>query len=131
MDDFTDHLRWLFDNVPDPEGRRITTERLVELISEVQPEVRISVSYANALRRGAKSNPSSLVVGAIAQAFGVPTAFFFDSALRKAIQDGVHGLTEARDSAILRLQGRIEALTDAQLMQLISLVDSFTKPEGR
>lgn len=131
MDDFNEHLKWLFEHVPDPQGRRITTERLVELVNDGDSGVSMSVSYANALRRGAKSNPSSAVIDAIAQAFGVPVAFFFDRALRKAIQDGVQGLTNARDTAIRHLQERIGALTDEQLMQLISLVDSFTKPSGR
>lgn len=56
-EDFTQNLRWLFEHVPGPDGSRVTTERLVELVNEQDPHVRMSVSYANALRRGAKSNP--------------------------------------------------------------------------
>lgn len=125
-EDFTENLRWLFEHVPGPDGQRITTERLVELVRQQDPDVRMSISYAAALRRGAKANPSASVVDAVARAFAVPTAFFFDADLRGAIQRGVLGLTDARDQAVLRLQRRIETLNEEQLMQLMALIDTFT-----
>ena len=132
MDDFTEQLKWLFENVPAPDGRRITTERLVTLIAEHEPSVRMSVSYAGALRQGAKTNPSASVIDAIARAFGIPAAYFFDPALRGAIQDGVRGLTSIRrDAVIKRLCEQIPALTDEQLMRLVALVDGFTPPTDR
>lgn len=128
-EDFTQNLRWLFEHVPGPDGSRVTTERLVELVNEQDPHVRMSVSYANALRRGAKSNPSATVVDAISRVFAVPVGYFFDEPLRRAIQDGVLGLADARDQAVGQLQERLATLTPDQLLQVLALVESFTTQE--
>lgn len=125
-DDFTENLRWLFDHVPGPDGRRITTERLVAMVNELDPTVGMSTSYGHQLRRGAKANPSATIAAAIARAFGMPAAYFLDDAVRSTIQTGVANLHVAKSDAIAQIQNQLESLTPAQLAQLLSLVDAFT-----
>lgn len=127
-DDFTAHLRWLFDHAPGPDGERVTTEGLVALINGAG-QVHVSTSYANQLRRGAKSNPSVAVLEAIAKAFAVPVAFFFDDEVRGLIQVGVTNLEFARDSAIEEIQASLESLTADQLARLLAIISTFT-PSG-
>lgn len=96
---FTVKLRWAFENIPGPDGRRLTTERFVALIPRqsvpgVEP---ISVSYGNQLRSGARARPSAALLTAISRVFALPTDFWWDLQVEQAIRDGVARLADAED----------------------------------
>ncbi|WP_460467436.1 hypothetical protein [Calidifontibacter terrae] len=127
--DFTTELRWCLATIPDANNRRMTTERMVALVNEAAAaagdETRLSVSYANQLRQGLRSNPSGALVAAIARAFAIPVGFFFDDQLNAAIKAGAGRGIDAREAVVSDVQDRIRHLTPEQLATVVSLLDGF------
>lgn len=73
-------LDHLFESVrPDgARGRRYTNDEVAAAIRDSTPGIRVSGAYLSALRTGAKKNPSTELLCALARFFGVSASYFLD-----------------------------------------------------
>jgi hypothetical protein len=74
---FGERLEYLFRTVH-PEGRRPFSLEEVASGIVAQGNEPVSAAYIWALRKGQRDNPTVKTVEALAQFFGVPTAYFFE-----------------------------------------------------
>lgn len=73
-------LEVLFDTVRvvGEKGRRYTNEEVAAAIRRSDPSIRVGGAYLSALRTGAKKNPSTELLRALARFFGVSVSYFVD-----------------------------------------------------
>ena len=122
--DFTTNLRWLFANVPGPDGALLTTEQFVRLVPEQGLDVKISMGYASQLRRGSRARPTGDLLEAISRVFAVPSTFFFDARTNEAVRSGVTHLEEARREAFHSFAASLDSLTPDQLKRIQAILSS-------
>src|SRR3954464_13774078 len=72
-------LEHLFAVVPRPDGGRYTNETAAQALAEAG--VRVSSVHLSPLRSGRRHNPSARLLAGLAELFGVPIGYFFDSAV--------------------------------------------------
>ena len=130
----TEKVNWLIDQAH-PGGRRpYTNAEVAELITRTTGE---SVSHSTIwkLRNGQTQDPHKRLIEAMARAFGVPPAFFFDNYDPRAaglLREQVEMLALVRDSGITTVQLRaIAGLPDDARQAVVNLIEATARAESR
>ncbi|KWT61885.1 hypothetical protein ADL21_11435 [Streptomyces albus subsp. albus] len=122
-------LNKLFADIrPDgPNGRCYTNDEVAAALRAAHAGLRVTGGYLSALRTGAKANPSTGLVTALAHFFGVPPAYFFDDATA-AQTDAEIALAQAvHRHGVRQLALRANQLTPEGLAAVTEVVDQLLR----
>jgi len=128
-----ERLQWLFDNVH-PAGRGpYTPAEVAQGIKEAAGEggTTLGSSTISALKSGARDNPSSETLKALAGFFGVkPSYFLDDDAAAEHTQAKIEALSSMIDNNVLSVALRAKGLSPDSLRMIATVLDNARRLEG-
>ena len=113
-----------------PRGADEATYREVAAAIATQGGPTISPSYIWQLRTGVKDNPTLKHLQALAQYFGVETAYFFDDVAAERIDAELALLTAMRDAGVRSVALRAAGLSPESLGLVRDVIDGARRLEG-
>ncbi len=119
----------LFTTVTPRGGGEYTFEEVAEAIRDKGGPT-ISATYLWQLRKGLRDNPTKRHLEALAGFFGVPPAYFFDSAEAERIDAELALLTALRDGPVRQIAMRANGLSTKSLEAIADMVDRVRELEG-
>jgi transcriptional regulator with XRE-family HTH domain len=119
----------LFSTVAPRGGGEYTHEEVAEAI-RAKGGPTISATYLWQLRKGLRDNPTKRHLEALAAFFGVPPAYFFDSAEAERIDAELALLTALRDGPVRQIAMRANGLSTKSLEAIADMVDRVRELEG-
>lgn len=119
----------LFTTVTPRGGGEYTFEEVAEAI-RAKGGPTISATYLWQLRKGLRDNPTKRHLEALAGFFGVPPAYFFDSAEAQRIDAELALLTALRDGPVRQIAMRANGLSTKSLEAIADMVDRVRELEG-
>ena len=122
-------LNHLFSVVRPADGDEYTFDEVAESI-RAQGGPTISATYLWQLRKGLRDNPTKRHLEALAAFFGVPPAYFFDSAEAERIDAELALLTALRDGPVRQIAMRANGLSAKSLEAIADMVDRVRELEG-
>jgi transcriptional regulator with XRE-family HTH domain len=124
-----DKLNHLFATVPGP-GRNglYSNDTAARALSE--RGITVSGVHLSHLRSGRRDNPSARLLAAIADLFGVPIGYFFDSDLEERITAELSALTAMKDARAKALMLRAHGLSPESMEHLEVILDRIRRIEG-
>jgi transcriptional regulator with XRE-family HTH domain len=122
-------LNRLFRTVAPRGGGEYTFEEVAEAI-RAKGGPTISATYLWQLRKGVRDNPTKRHLEALAGFFGVPPAYFFDSAETERINAELDLLTALRDAPVRQIAMRANGLSTKSLQAIAEMVDRVRELEG-
>ncbi|MFD5553793.1 transcriptional regulator [Streptomyces sp. NPDC127068] len=142
MGDFQSRLNHLFETKPNPKtGKRFTNVEVAELTAGWAAESgdsggSISASLIQKLRSGAKGNPTTSTVKALAAVFKVRASYFIDDEEPAAPTECGSGVTRrdleqlVKDQAVRNLALRADGLSQETLSTLAGFIERARSLEG-
>lgn len=126
--DLADRLNHLFSTVPRPDRRGYwTNEQAAAALAQLGTSM--SDGYISQLRNGKKNNPSARNLAAIAELFGVPMEYFFNSETAAKIDADLRLLSAVRDVGVQGVALRASGLSAESLASLEGIIDQVRKLE--
>lgn len=127
--DLADKLNRLFETVPGP-GRNglYSNDTAAKALGE--RGITVSGVHISHLRSGRRNNPSARLLAALADLFGVPIGYFFDSELEQRIADELDALTAFKDARAKGLMLRAQGLSPESMEHLEVIMDRLRRIEG-
>lgn len=122
-------LNRLFETVHPRDRGEYSLEEVAEGIRR-QGGAAISGQYVWQLRRGTRDNPSMRQLEALAQFFGVPTAYFFDDEATARIDAQLELLVALRDASVQELALRAAGLSPESLRAIAGMIEHARSLEG-
>lgn len=92
--------------------------------------VTVSGVHISHLRSGRRDNPSARLLAALADLFGVPIGYFFDTAMEDRINADLDALSAIQDPRAKRLMVRAQGLSPDSMDHLEAILESIRKIEG-
>jgi transcriptional regulator with XRE-family HTH domain len=121
---FAYRLDRLFNQVrPDGGGRRYTNDEVAAAIKAANPDTRVSGAYLSMLRTGAKRNPSTELLTALARHFGVPPGYFLDDQPVEQLEAEIVLARVAGNLGVRRLALRALELSPESLAAVTAIVE--------
>ena len=130
-------------------GKGIIAERLDRLFTTMTPEGRpyslreaadginaragrnvVSFQYLSLLRSGAKRQPSHEKLKAIADWFGVSSAYFDDDEVARRTDEELRGLALMREAGVRSVMFRMAGVSEDNLKLVASILDQLRHAEG-
>ncbi len=123
-------LNHLFATVPGP-GRsgRYSNDTAAAALAE-RYGITVSGVHLSHLRAGRRDNPSARLLAALADLFGVPIGYFFDSTVEDTINVDLEALSAIKDDRIRRLMQRAHGVSPRSLEHLDGILDQIRILEG-
>ena len=90
----------------------------------------VSGVHLSHLRSGRRDNPSARLLAALADLFGVPIGYFFDSTVEARINDELEALVALKDSRIRSLILRAQGVSAESMEHLGAILDRIRQLEG-
>lgn len=90
----------------------------------------ISANYIWLLRKGRRDNPTMKALEALAEVFGVPTAYFFDEAVESDTNAELEVVMAMRDADVKSVALRAAGLSSQGLAQVKSIIEHIRQIEG-
>jgi transcriptional regulator with XRE-family HTH domain len=128
-EDLAAKLDRLFRTVVPRGGGEFSFEEVAEAI-RAKGGPTISATYIWQLRKGVRDNPTKRHLEALAGFFGVPPAYFFDSAAAARIDAELALLTALRDAPVRQIALRANGLSAKSLTAIAEMVDRVRELEG-
>ncbi|MEU0400035.1 helix-turn-helix domain-containing protein [Streptomyces sp. NPDC006197] len=123
-----DKLNHLFHTVT-PGGRRpYSTEEVARSIT--LSGVPISASYIWLLRKGHRDNPTLRHVEALAQFFGVPPNYFFESGAENKLAADLRLMAALKDTGVQAIALRASGLSAKSLDSITEVIQRVRELEG-
>lgn len=123
---FTSRMRELMQR-PTPDGKRWSDRALAKAAAELGHD--LSPTYVRQLRTGQRANPSIDIVRALADVFGIPMSYFYNTDQGDEIDKALETLQAAGADAILaRGGGRISAETLRRIADAVRPSDTRQRP---
>jgi transcriptional regulator with XRE-family HTH domain len=119
----------LFSTVTPRGGGEYTFEEVAEAI-RAKGGPTISATYLWQLRKGLRDNPTKRHLEALAGFFGVPPAYFFDTAEAERIDAELALLAALRDGPVRQIAMRANGLSAKSLEAIAEMVDRVRELEG-
>jgi transcriptional regulator with XRE-family HTH domain len=117
-----------------PAGRGPYSNAEIAALIERTTGEQVSGTQVWKLRNGQAQNPQKRLIEALARAFGVPPAYFFDDYDQQAVglvQEQVELLARVRDSGITAVQLRaIAGLPDEAREAVVRLIEATARAES-
>lgn len=124
-----DKLNHLFATVPAPTRSGLySNDTAAHALADLG--VTVSGVHISHLRSGRRDNPSARLLVALAELFGVPIGYFFDSTMAETIDSELESLAALRDSRAKSLMRRARGVSPQSMDQLEAILDRIRQLEG-
>ena len=123
-----DRLNHLFSTVPRPNRQGLWTNEQASAALAAAGTY-MSDAYIGQLRNGKRNNPSARNLAAIAELFGVPMEYFFNSETAAKIDADLRLLSAVRDVGVQGVALRASGLSAESLASLEGIIDQVRKLE--
>ncbi|GAA3612680.1 hypothetical protein [Microlunatus ginsengisoli] len=124
-----DKLNHLFATTPAPtRSGRYSNDTAAEALAAYG--VTVSGVHLSHLRANRRDNPSARLLAALAELFGVPLSYFFDTNTEETINAELVTLTALRNDQIKHLMQRAQGVSPRGLKHLEGLLDQIRIMEG-
>lgn len=120
-------LEHLFAVVPRPDGGRYTNETAAQALAEAG--VRVSSVHLSHLRSGRRNNPSARLLAGLAELFGVPITYFFDSTIESQVNDELATLVALHDTRVKGLMLRAQGLNRQNFQKLDRFLEQIRRDQ--
>lgn len=127
--DFAERLRFLLGAVRHPEGRPYNLSEIAEEIAR-RGRARVSRGYLSSLKDGKKRRPSPEYVEAIADFFGVPLMYFYDSETARWVEQELRLIASLRSAGVHHLSLEAYGLSPSSLEVIAETVRHLRRLEG-
>ena len=107
----------------DGAGRRYTNDEVAAAIKAVNPDIRVSGAYLSMLRTGAKRNPSTELLAALARHFGVRPSYFLDDQPAEQLDAEIELARVVGNLGVRRLALRALELSPESLAAVTEIVE--------
>jgi transcriptional regulator with XRE-family HTH domain len=126
-------LDTLFDEVrpAGPSGHKYSNEEVATAVRAAHPGIRVSRAYLSALRTGAKSNPSTELLAALARFFGVPVSHLLDDAVAARTDVEIELAKVAQNLGVRQLALRALELTPEGLAAVTEIVEHVLETDAQ
>lgn len=111
-----------------PGQRPYTYEQVASGLADLGYD--ISVTYLWQLRKGEKSNPTLQHIQGLAQFFGVPAAYFLDSAEEARVNRQLELLLAMKNAHVRNIAMRAHGLEEADLVAIETMLTSLRAARG-
>jgi transcriptional regulator with XRE-family HTH domain len=130
MPDLAEKLNHLFATVPGSgRGGHYSNDTAAEALQD-RFGITVSGVHLSHLRAGRRDNPSARLLAALAELFGVPISYFFDSSVEETINADLEMLSAIKDDRIRRLMQRAQGVSPRSLDHLEGILDQIRILEG-
>ena len=125
-------LNHLFATVPAPTKSARSWNYTNESAALALQERGVTVSdvHLSHLRSGRRDNPSARLLAALADLFGVPIGYFFDTTLENEVNAELDALIALRSSGAKSLIFRAQGVSPDGIEHLEAILESIRKIEG-
>lgn len=123
-------LEHLFTTVPAPTKSGVYSNDSAAAALEALG-VTVSGVHLSHLRSGRRDNPSARLLAALAELFGVPYSYFFDSATEDKINAELDALAAIRNSRAKSMMLRVQSVSPKSLEFLETTLEHLLEIEGR
>jgi transcriptional regulator with XRE-family HTH domain len=124
-----DKLNHLFATVPAPTRSGLySNDTAAHALQE--RGVTVSGVHLSHLRSGRRNNPSARLLAALAELFGVPLGYFFDTRLEDRINSELEALAALKDSRAKSLMLRAHGVSAQSMEHLEAILDRIRQIEG-
>lgn len=124
-----DKLNHLFATVPAPTRRGLYSNETAA--RELQERgIKVSSAHMSHLRSGKQDNPSAKLLAALADLFGVPIGYFFDTTIQNRVNSELDLLLAVKDSRAKSLMLRAQGVSPESMEHLEAIVDRIRQIEG-
>ena len=122
-------LNHLFATAPAPtRSGRYSNDTAAEALAAYG--VTVSGVHLSHLRANRRDNPSARLLAALAELFGVPISYFFDTSTEDTINAELETLTALRNDQIKHLMQRAQGVSPRGLKHLEGILDQIRIMEG-
>jgi len=129
IDEFRERLNRLFAIVHPPDRGPYTNQEVARLLRE-RGGPTLSHVYLWQLRTGQRDNPTRRHLQALAEFFGVPVAYFFDSDTVTKIDAELEFVRQLRERGVQRVALRTAGLSPQGIDQLLAAIEHIRGQEG-
>jgi transcriptional regulator with XRE-family HTH domain len=124
-----DKLNHLFATVPAPTRSGLySNDSAAHALGE--RGVTVSGVHISHLRSGRRDNPSARLLAALAELFGVPIGYFFDSTMEDRINEELAALSALKDSRAKSLMLRAQGVSPESMEHLEAILERIRQIEG-
>ncbi|SBW22900.1 hypothetical protein FDG2_3287 [Candidatus Protofrankia californiensis] len=129
IDEFSKRLNGLFALVHPPDRGPYTNQEVARLLRE-RGGPALSHVYLWQLRTGQRDNPTRRHLQALAEFFGVPVAYFFDSDTVTKIESELEFVRQLRERGVQRVALRTVGLSPQGINQILAAIEHIREQEG-
>ena len=129
MPGLAEKLNHLFATVPAPTRSGLYSNDTAARALE-ERGVTVSGVHISHLRSGRRDNPSARLLAALAELFGVPIGYFFDTTMEDRINDELEALSALKDSRAKTLMLRAQGVSPESMEHLEAILERIRKIEG-
>ena len=122
-------LNHLFASVPAPTRSGLYSNDSAAHALE-ERGVTVSGVHISHLRSGRRNNPSARLLAALAELFGVPIGYFFDTTMEDRINNELDALTALKDSRAKSLMLRAQGVSPESMEHLEGILERIRQIEG-
>lgn len=129
MPGLADKLNHLFATVPAPTRSGLySNDSAAQALAE--RGITVSGVHISHLRSGRRDNPSARLLAALADLFGVPIGYFFDTTMEDKINSELKLLAALNDSRAKSLMLRAQGVSPQSMEHLEAILDRIRQIEG-
>ena len=129
MPGLADKLNHLFATVPAPTRSGLYSNDSAARALE-ERGVTVSGVHFSHLRSGRRVYPSARLLAALAELFGVPIGYFFDTTLEDRINSELDALSALKDGRAKSLMLRAQGVSPESMEHLEAILERIRKIEG-
>ena len=122
-------LNHLFASVPAPTRSGLYSNDSAAHALE-ERGITVSGVHISHLRSGRRNNPSARLLAALAELFGVPIGYFFDTTMEDRINTELDALTALKDSRAKSLMLRAQGVSPESMEHLEGILERIRQIEG-
>ncbi len=122
-------LNHLFASVPAPTRSGLYSNDSAAHALE-ERGITVSGVHISHLRSGRRNNPSARLLAGLAELFGVPIGYFFDTTMQNRINSELDALTALKDSRAKRLMVRAQGVSPESMEHLEGILERIRQIEG-
>jgi transcriptional regulator with XRE-family HTH domain len=93
--------------------------------------VKVSSVHLSHLRSGRRNNPSARLLAALADLFGVPIGYFFDSVIEEQVNSELSTLVALHDTRVRGLMLRAQGLNNQNFKKLEEVLEQIRRDQAR
>ena len=123
-----ERLAFLTATVPPPAGASTWTSEVIAENVRARG-VEVNAQHVSHMRAGRRDNPSAVLLAAIADVFGVPVDYFFDSGRAERIESQLATLNRIKEAGVQGLAARGTLGNVELIAQVLDALERIKKEE--